>query len=59
LGVTDTIDVAAPTAAVSKVEENIKPVAVVEVAAAGNGARLKKAVKKWSKAVFLCAMQRA
>jgi len=53
-GVTDTIDVAAPTAAVSKVEENIKPVAVVEVAAAGNGAATEKSGEEVVKAV--CSM---
>lgn len=34
-GVTDAVDVAEPTAAISQVEENIKPVAVVELAEAG------------------------
>jgi len=53
-GVTDTIDVVAPTAAVSKVEENIKPVAVVEVAAAGNGAATEKSGEEVVKAV--CSM---
>jgi len=53
-GVTDAIDVAAPTAAVSKVEENIKPVAVVEVAAAGNGATTEKSGEEVVKAV--CSM---
>ncbi|MFZ3088686.1 MAG: c-type cytochrome [Methylotenera sp.] len=53
-GVTDTIDVAAPTAAVSKVEENIKPVAVVELAAAGNGAATEKSGEEVVKAV--CSM---
>ena len=53
-GVTDTIDVAAPTAAVSKIEENIKPVAVVELAAAGNGAATEKSGEEVVKAV--CSM---
>lgn len=37
-GVTETIEVAEPTAAISKIEENIKPVATVELAAAVTGA---------------------
>lgn len=53
-GVTDTIDVAEPIAAVSKVEENIKPVAVVEVAAAGAGAMTEKSGEEVVKAV--CSM---
>jgi len=53
-GVTDTIDVAEPTAAVSQVEENIKPVAVVEVAAAGATSGAEKSGEEVVKAV--CSM---
>jgi len=53
-GVTDTIDVAEPTAAVSQVEENIKPVAVVEVAAAGATSGAEKSGEDVVKAV--CSM---
>jgi len=53
-GVTDTIEVAEPTAALSKIEENIKPVAVVEVAAEGAGAGAEKSGEDVVKAV--CAM---
>ncbi len=53
-GVTDTIDVAEPTAAVSQVEENIKPVAAVEVAAAGAAAGAEKSGEEVVKAV--CSM---
>ncbi len=53
-GVTDTIDVAEPTAAVSQVEENIKPVAVVEVAAAGATSGAAKSGEEVVKAV--CSM---
>ena len=49
-GVTDTIDVAEPTAAVSQVEENIKPVAAVEVAAAGAAAGAEKSGEEVVKA---------
>lgn len=53
-GVTDKIEVVAPTAAVAKVEENIKPVAVVEVAAADTGAKVEKSGEEVVKAG--CAM---
>jgi len=53
-GVTDTIEVAEPTAAVSQVEENIKPVAVVEVAAAGAASGAEKSGEEVVKAV--CSM---
>jgi len=53
-GVTDTIDVAEPTAAVSQVVENIKPVAVVEVAAAGATSGAEKSGEEVVKAV--CSM---
>lgn len=53
-GVTDTVDVAEPTAAISRVEENIKPVAVVDVAAAGTGAAVEKSGEDVVKAV--CSM---
>lgn len=53
-GVTDTIEVAEPTAAVSQVEENIKPVAVVEVAAAGATSGAEKSGEEVVKAV--CSM---
>jgi cytochrome c5 len=53
-GVTDTIDVAEPTAAVSQVEENIKPVAAVEVAAAGATSGAEKSGEEVVKAV--CSM---
>lgn len=53
-GVTDTIEVAEPTAAISKIEENIKPVATVELAAAGAGAAAEKSGEEVVKGV--CAM---
>jgi len=53
-GVTDTIEVAEPTAAVSQVEENIKPVAVVEVATAGAASGAEKSGEEVVKAV--CSM---
>ena len=53
-GVTDTIEVAEPAAAISKIEENIKPVASVEVAAAGAGAGAEKSGEEVVKAV--CSM---
>jgi len=53
-GVTDTIEVAEPTAAVSQVEENIKPVAAVEVAAAGATSGAEKSGEEVVKAV--CSM---
>jgi cytochrome c5 len=53
-GVTDTIDVAEPVAAVSQVEENIKPVAEVEVAAAGATSGAEKSGEEVVKAV--CSM---
>ncbi len=53
-GVTDTIEVAEPTAAISKTEENIKPVATVELAAAGAGAGAEKGGEEVVKAV--CSM---
>lgn len=53
-GVTETIDVAEPTAAASQVEENIKPVAVVEVASAGAASGAEKSGEEVVKAV--CSM---
>ncbi len=53
-GVTETIDVAEPTAAASQVEENIKPVAAVEVASAGNASGAEKSGEEVVKAV--CSM---
>ena len=53
-GVTETIDVVEPTAALSKVEENIKPVAMVEVATAGAAGATEKSGEEVVKAV--CAM---
>lgn len=53
-GVTETIDVVEPTAALSKVEENIKPVAMVEVAIAGAAGATEKSGEEVVKAV--CAM---
>lgn len=53
-GVTETIDVMEPTAALSKVEENIKPVAMVEVATAGAAGATEKSGEEVVKAV--CAM---
>ena len=53
-GVTDTIDVAEPAAAVSQVEENIKPVAAVELAAAGATSGAEKSGEEVVKAV--CSM---
>lgn len=53
-GVTDPIEGAEPTAAVAQVEENIKPVAMVEVAAAGAAAGAEKSGEEVVKAV--CSM---
>jgi len=53
-GVTDTIEVAVPTAAINKVDENIKPVAVVDLAAADAGAKTEKSGEEVVKAV--CSM---
>lgn len=53
-GVTDTIEVAEPTAALAKIEENIKPVADVEVASADAGAKTEKSGEEVVKAV--CSM---
>lgn len=53
-GVTDAIEVAEPAAAISKVEENIKPVAVVEVAEAGATGATEKTGEEVVKGV--CAM---
>ncbi len=53
-GVTDKIEVAAPVAAEAKVEESIKPVAAVEVAAAGAAAGAEKSGEEVVKAV--CSM---
>jgi cytochrome c5 len=53
-GVTDTVEVAEPTAAVSQIEENIKPVAVVEVAAVGATSGAEKSGEEVVKAV--CSM---
>ncbi len=53
-GVTDQVEVAAPVAAEAKVEENIKPVAAVEVAAAGAAAGAEKSGEEVVKAV--CSM---
>ncbi len=53
-GVTDTVEVAEPTAAISQIEENIKPVATVELAAAGAGASAEKSGEEVVKAV--CSM---
>lgn len=53
-GVTETIDVAEPTAAASQVEENIKPVAAVEVASAGGASGAEKSGEEVVKAV--CSM---
>lgn len=53
-GVTDTIEVAEPTAAISKIDENIKPVATVELAAAGAVAGAEKSGEEVVKGV--CAM---
>ena len=53
-GVTETIDVAEPTAAASQVEENIKPVAAVEVASAGAASGAEKSGEEVVKAV--CSM---
>lgn len=52
-GVTDTIDVAEPAAAIAKVEENIKPVAVVEVASADAGAKTEKSGEEVVKAACI------
>ena len=53
-GVTEKVEVAAPLAAASKVEENIKPVAVVELAAAGATGGAEKSGEEVVKAV--CSM---
>jgi len=53
-GVSDKLEVAAPAAAEAKVVENIKPVAVVEVATAESGAKVEKSGEEVVKAV--CAM---
>lgn len=53
-GVTEKVEVAAPLAAASKVEENIKPVAVVELAAAGASSGAEKSGEEVVKAV--CSM---
>lgn len=53
-GVTETIDVAEPTAAASQVEENIKPVAAVEVASASGASGAEKSGEEVVKAV--CSM---
>lgn len=53
-GITDTIDVAEPTAAMSKIEENIKPVAMVELAEAGATGATEKSGEEVVKGV--CAM---
>ncbi len=53
-GVGDKLEVAAPIAADAKVVENIKPVAVVEVAAADTGAKTEKSGEEVVKAV--CSM---
>ncbi|MDD2833050.1 MAG: c-type cytochrome [Methylotenera sp.] len=53
-GITDPIEVAEPVAAFAQVEENIKPVAVVEVAEVNTGAQVGKSGAEVVKAV--CAM---
>jgi cytochrome c5 len=53
-GVTDAIEVAEPTAAISQIEENIKPVAMVEVAEAGATGAIEKSGEEVVKGV--CAM---
>ena len=53
-GVTDTVEVAEPTAAITKIEDNIKPVATVELAAAVTGASAEKSGEEVVKGV--CAM---
>lgn len=53
-GVTEKVEVAAPLAAASKIEENIKPVAVVELAAAGATGGAEKSGEEVVKAV--CSM---
>jgi cytochrome c5 len=53
-GVTDAIEVAEPTAAISKLEENIRPVAMVEVAEAGATGATEKTGEEVVKGV--CAM---
>lgn len=53
-GVTDTLDVAEPTAELSKIDENIKPVASVELAAAGGAGAVEKSGEEVYKAV--CSM---
>lgn len=53
-GVTEAVDVVEPAAALAKLEENIKPVAVVELAAAGAEGTTEKSGEEVVKAV--CAM---
>lgn len=53
-GVTDSIEVAEPAAAIAQLEDNIKPVATVEVAAADAGAQVGKSGAEVVKAV--CSM---
>lgn len=53
-GVTDAVEVAEPTAAISKLEENIRPVAMVEVAEAGATGATEKTGEEVVKGV--CAM---
>lgn len=53
-GITDAIEVAEPAAAISQVEENIKPVAMVEVAEAGATGAIEKTGEEVVKGV--CAM---
>lgn len=53
-GVTDTIEVAEPTAALAKVEANVKPVADVDVASADAGAKTEKSGEEVVKGI--CAM---
>lgn len=53
-GVSICADATEPAAALAKVEQNIKPIAVVELAAAGSGAQAEKSGAEVVKAV--CAM---
>jgi len=53
-GVTEKVEVAPLTAAAAKIEENIKPVATVEVASADTGAKTEKSGEEVVKAV--CSM---
>ena len=53
-GVTDTVEVAEPTAEISRIDENIKPVATVELAAAGAAVGAEKSGEEVVKGV--CAM---